>query len=158
MSPMDQRERFYDLLPSLIADDDRLVAVLAEVGAGYLDLCELGPAAERVVNVGIREQLLVGVAGGLALTGLRPIVHTFAPFLIERPFEQVKLDLGHQDVGAVLVSAGGSYDWPEGGETHFGPRDVALLDTLSGWTVHVPGHADELEVLLRSAARGDGRV
>jgi transketolase len=152
---MDQRERFYELLPRLLGEDDRLVAVLAEIGAAYLDP---GVVADRVVNVGIREQLLVGVAGGLALTGLRPIVHTFAPFLIERPFEQVKLDLGHQDVGAVLVSAGGSYDWPEGGSTHFGPRDVALLDTLPGWTVHVPGHADELEVLLRSAARGDDRV
>jgi transketolase len=155
---MDQRERFYDLLPALITDDERLVAVLAEIGAGYLDLSDIGAAADRVVNVGIREQLLVGVAGGLALTGLRPIVHTFAPFLVERPFEQVKLDLGHQDVGAVLVSAGGSYDWPEGGETHFGRRDVALLDTLPGWTVHVPGHADELEAFLRGAAHGDDRV
>jgi len=83
------------------------------------------------------------VTGGLALTGVRPIAHTFGAFLIERPFEQVKLDLGHQDVGAILVSAGGSYGWPGGGETHFGHRDVALLDTLAGWTVHVPGHPDE---------------
>ncbi len=158
MTTVDQRERFYDLLPDLVAGDERLVAVLAEIGAGRLDLSDIGPAADRVVNVGIREQLLVSVAGGLALTGLRPIVHTFAPFLVERPFEQVKLDLGHQDVGAVLVSAGGSYDWPEGGETHFGPRDVALLDTLSGWTVHVPGHADELETVLRAATHGDDRV
>jgi transketolase len=152
---MDQRARFYELLPKLLGDDDRLVAVLAEIGAGYIDP---GPVADRIVNVGIREQLLIGVAGGLALTGLRPIVHTFAPFLVERPFEQVKLDLGHQDVGAVLVSAGGSYDWPEGGETHMGPRDVALLDTLDGWTVHVPGHPDEAEALLRDAAGADGRV
>jgi transketolase len=152
---MDQRERFYGLLPQLLGDDERLVVVLAEIGAGYIDP---GPVADRVINVGIREQLLVGVAGGLALTGLRPIVHTFAPFLIERPFEQVKLDLGHQDVGAVLVSAGGSYDWPEGGETHMGPRDVALLDTLEDWTVHVPGHPDEAESLLRAAAAADGRV
>ncbi len=153
-----QRERFYRLLPHLLAGDDRLVAVLAEIGVAALDPAGVGAVADRVVNVGIREQLLVGVAGGLALTGLRPIVHTFAPFLAERPFEQVKLDLGHQDVGAVLVSAGGSYDWPEGGETHFGPRDVALLDTLQSWTVHVPGHPDEMEALLRTAARGDGRV
>ncbi|MCW2719537.1 transketolase [Pseudonocardia sp.] len=154
----DQRARFYRLLPHLLADDPRLVAVLAEIGAAHLDPADVGPLADRVVNVGIREQLLVGVAGGLALTGLRPVVHTFAPFLVERPFEQVKLDLGYQDVGAVLVSAGGSYDWPEGGETHFGPRDVALLDTLPGWTVHVPGHPDEAEALLRAAVQGDDRV
>ncbi len=89
---------------------------------------------------------------------MRPIVHTFAPFLLERAYEQVKLDLGHQGVGALLVSAGGSHDMPKGGETHFGRRDVALLDTLDGWTVHVPGHPDEMEALLRAEVSGRGRV
>jgi transketolase len=154
----DQRERFYRLVPRLLSEDPRLVLVLAEIGAAYLDRTMTAPVRERIVNVGIREQLMVGVAGGLALAGLRPVIHSFPPFLLERPYEQVKLDLGHQDVAAVLVSAGGSYGWPSGGETHFGSRDVPLLDTLDGWTVHVPGHPDEAEVLLRRAVAARGRV
>lgn len=152
----DQRERFYRLLPDLLAADPRAVVLLADIGAGYVDI----PAAvvDRVINLGIREQLLVSTAGGLALAGMRPIVHTFAPFLVERPYEQLKLDLGHQDAGAVLVSSGGSYDMASAGETHFGSRDVALLDTLDGWTVHVPGHADEAQAQLRAALPGDDRV
>lgn len=155
-TPPDLRERFYGLLPELLASDSRAVALLADIGAGYID----APAAvaDRVINLGIREQLLVSAAGGLALAGMRPVVHTFAPFLVERPYEQLKLDLGHQGVGAVLVSAGGSYDMAGAGETHFGPRDVPLLDTLEGWTVHVPGHADEAEAQLRAALPGDDRV
>lgn len=158
-----QRERFYRLVPELLGADDRLVCVLADIGVSALDTARRAdPNAaalrDRIINVGIREQLMIGVAGGLALAGMRPIVHTFAPFLIERPFEQVKLDIGHQGVGAVLVSARGSYGWPEGGETHFGHRDIALLDTLAGWTVHVPGHPDEAEHLLRRAAAGSDRV
>lgn len=155
---VDQRECFYRLVPELLAQDERIALVLAEIGVAYLEP-HLTPDVEpRVINVGIREQAMIGVAGGLALAGLRPIVHTFPPFLIERPFEQVKLDLGHQDVGAVLVSSGGSYGWPQGGETHFGQRDVALLDTLDGWTVHVPGHVEEVEWMLRSAASSEDRV
>jgi len=141
----------------LLDHDPRLAVVLADISAD-----QFGRAAARhpgrVINVGIREQLLIGVAGGLALAGLRPIAHTFSSFLIERPFEQVKLDIGHQDAGAVLVSSGASYDMPSMGRTHQAPGDVALLDTLDGWTIHVPGHPDEAEVLLRHASAGDGRV
>jgi transketolase len=153
-----QRERFYRIVPQLLAEHPNAALVLAQIGLGYLDPVSSAPVRDRIINVGIREQLMVGVAGGLALAGMRPIVHSFAPFLIERPFEQVKLDLGHQDSAAVLVSAGGSYNWPGGGETHFGYRDVALLDTLHGWTVHVPGHPDEAELLLRQAIAGQDRV
>ncbi|MFF3002980.1 transketolase family protein [Kitasatospora sp. NPDC057940] len=152
------RERFIDVTSRLLDEDPRLAVVLADISAAAF-----APAQQRhpdrVVNVGIREQLLIGAAGGLALAGMRPIAHTFASFIVERPFEQVKLDLVHQGVGAVLVSAAGSYDWPAGGRTHMSPGDVALLDTLPDWTVHVPGHPDEAEQLLRHAvADGDRNV
>jgi transketolase len=152
------RERFTTVVSRLLDEEPRVAVVLAEIGRdGFTEAARRHP--DRVVNVGIREQLLVGAGAGLALTGLRPVLHTFASFLVERPFEQVKLDLGHQDVGAVLVSAAASFDWPAGGYTHMAPGDVALLDTLDGWTVHVPGHPDEAETLLRHAvAAGDDKV
>jgi transketolase len=147
------RKRFYELAADALDDDPRVAIVLAEIGASELPL-----EHERVFNVGIREQLMVGVTAGFALEGLRPVAHSYAPFLVERPYEQVKLDLGHQDVGAVLVSTGASYDGARSGRTHQAPADVALLSALPGWTVHVPGHADELERLLRRALAGDDRV
>ncbi|MFG3269752.1 transketolase family protein [Streptomyces luteogriseus] len=152
------RDRFAPVVSRLLDEDPRVAVVLAAIGTdGFAGAARRHP--DRVVDVGIREQLLIGAAAGLALTGLRPVVHTFASFLMERPFEQVKLDLGHQEAGAVLVSAAASFDWPAGGYTHMAPGDVALLDTLDGWTVHVPGHPDEAETLLRHAvAAGDDKV
>ncbi|MGW0823484.1 transketolase family protein [Streptomyces sp. NPDC002845] len=152
------RDRFAPAISRLLDEDPRVAVVLAEIGRdGFAEAARRHP--DRVINVGIREQLLVGAGAGLALTGMRPVLHTFASFLVERPFEQVKLDLGHQDAGAVLVSAAASFDWPAGGYTHMAPGDVALLDTLDGWTVHVPGHPDEAEALLRRAVgAGDDKV
>ncbi|MDI3422834.1 transketolase family protein [Streptomyces luteolus] len=152
------RDRFARTVTELLDQDPRVALVLAEITRDRVEEAERRHP-DRVINVGIREQLLIGAGAGLALTGMRPVVHTFASFLVERPFEQVKLDFGHQGAGGVLVSAGGSYDWPAGGFTHMAPGDVALLDTLDGWTVHVPGHADEAETLLRQAvAAGDDKV
>lgn len=151
------RDRFIATADRLLDQDPRLALVLAEISKdGFQQTLARHP--DRAINVGIREQLLIGAGAGIALTGMRPIMHTFASFLVERPFEQVKLDFGHQGVSGVLVSAGGSYDWPAGGFTHMAPGDVALMDTLDGWTVHVPGHPDEAEALLRRAAAGDDRV
>jgi transketolase len=152
------REAFVKTVTELLDDDPRTALVLADITAA-----DFAPAIrthpDRAVNVGIREQLMIGVAGGLALTGLRPIAHSYATFLVDRAYEQIKLDLEHQGVGAILVSVGASYDSSSSGRTHHSPADVALFDTLgAGWTVHVPGHPGEVGPILRQAAGHDGRV
>ena len=146
----DMRTVFAEETSALLEEDPLAAVVLAEISA---DLFAKAAARhpERVLNVGIREQLMVSVGGGLALAGMRPIVHTYAPFLVERAFEQVKLDLAHQDVHAVLVSIGASYDAARSGRTHQAPEDVALMDSVPGFSVVVPGHPGEVPALLREA-------
>lgn len=146
----DMRTVFAETASALLDEDPLAAVVLAEISSDMF-----GKAAarhpDRVLNVGIREQLMVSVGGGLALAGMRPIVHTYAPFLVERAYEQVKLDLGHQGVHAVLVSIGASYDAASSGRTHQAPEDVALLDSVPGFSVVVPGHSAEVGTLLRGA-------
>jgi len=152
---MSSRQQFARTAADLVETDLSVALVYAEIsGQLFGDVEAVSP--ERVVNVGIREQLLVNVGAGMALAGMRPIVHTFAPFLVERVFEQVKLGFGHQDVGGVLVGLGGSFDNAASGRTHQSPGDVALMDTLSGVRIHAPSTADEVDVVLRRAVAGDG--
>jgi transketolase len=151
------RQRFVDVTSELLDTVGNLAVLTADLSAEMFSRARKRHPA-RVINVGIREQLLIGMTGGMSLVGMRPIAHSFAPFLIERPFEQIKLDLNHQGVGAVLVSAGASYDIASGGRTHQSPGDVALLSTLPDWSIHVPGHADEAEAMLRDAAVRDDLV
>lgn len=153
------REVFIAETAASLREDPRLALVLADISAGEGRFAKAAADhPDRVINVGIREQLMISVAGGLALTGIRPIAHSYAPFLVERAFEQIKLDFAHQGVSGILVSVGASYDWAEGGYTHFSPRDVALFDTIPGWTVQVPGHPDEVAAAFRAAVADDDGV
>lgn len=151
----DPRTQFGRTATDLLDEDLSTALVWAEISGRFF-----GGATrrhpDRVVNVGIREQLLVNVGAGLALTGLRPIVHTFGTFLVERAFEQVKLGFGHQGVGGVLVGVGGSFDASQAGRTHQAPGDVALMDTLPDVVIHAPGTAAETDEVLRRAVAGDG--
>ena len=153
---MAMRERFIDVVVDLLDEDPRVAVVLADISAGRLEAAS-EERPERVVNVGIREALMIGVAGGMALEGLRPVAHSYATFLVDRAFEQIKLDLVHQAAGgAILVSIAASYDAAEEGRTHQSPGDVGLLATLPGVAIHVPGHPDEVERILRHEAGRDG--
>lgn len=149
------RSRFAEVMPELLGTRDDIVLLIADLSAKILDKAAR-QFPDRVINVGIREQLMIDLAGGLALGGFRPVIHSFAPFLVERPFEQIKISLNHQSVGAVLVSAGASFDISGGGRTHQSPGDVALLNTLPDWTIWVPGHPDEAETALHRAVSSTG--
>jgi len=146
----DMRTAFGNTAEAILDSDPLAAVVVADISA---DMFAKAAARhpDRVLNVGIREPLMISVGGGLSLAGMHPLVHSYAPFLIERSYEQIKLDLAHQGGAAVLVSVGASYDVARGGRTHHSPGDVALLDTLPGFAVHVPGHPTEVPALLESA-------
>jgi len=130
----------------LIESDERLVVVLAEISTGYF---EGTSHPERVINVGIMEQTMTSVAAGMALEGFIPVVHSITPFLVERPFEQIKDDFCYQGLGGKFISTGASYDYSTEGMTHHGPGDVQILRSLPGMQIVVPGTATEFERLFR---------
>jgi transketolase len=151
----DPRTQFGRTLTDLLVEDLSVALVYAEISGRFFTEAERR-FPERVVNVGIREQLMVNVGAGMALTRLRPVVHSFGTFLVERAFEQVKLGFPHQGVGGVLVGGGGSFDASRSGRTHQVPGDVALIDTLPDVVIHAPGTSAETDEVLRRAVAADG--
>jgi len=149
------REQAMTTAVDLFQRDERVAIVMADISLDYLQ-----PAVDhdprRAVNAGIMEQSAVGIAAGFALEGFHPIVHTLAPFLTERPLEQIKVDFGYQGLGATFVSAGAAYDYGESGGTHHAAGDIQVLGSIPGLEVLVPGSAAETDALLR-ASYANGR-
>jgi transketolase len=145
-----------DTVCELFEQDGRVAVVLAEISVDRFDPAfRFDPA--RAVNVGIMEQTMVGVAAGYALEGFHPVIHTITPFVAERALEQLKLDFGNQELGALVITVGGSYDYGSEGTTHHSPGDVQALLTIPGAEVLVPGHAAEVRHLIRDTY-ADGRL
>jgi transketolase len=105
----------------------------------------------RFYNCGIAEANMMGVAAGMAMSGLRPVVYTIAPFTTTRCFEQIRVDACYHHVPVVIVGTGAGLSYAELGPTHHSLEDIAILRTLPGMNVLAPCDANELRVLLQKA-------
>jgi transketolase len=108
---------------------------------------------DRFINMGICEQSIIGVSAGMALEGLKPWVYTITPFLIERPFEQVKLDIDQQNVNVKLI---GFADYPTLGPTHSEINGKSLMKLFKNITSFFPKDGDETKMMIREAYKKNG--
>ncbi len=108
------RRKFGKLIDQLAKRDDKIYLLVGDIGYGIFDDFRKNHP-KRFLNLGICEQSLIGVAAGMSLEGIKPWVYTITPFLIERPFEQVKLDIDQQKANVKLI---GFADYPTLGPTH----------------------------------------
>lgn len=144
---MSMRKQFVTTVEQTLAQDARLVLLLGDIGVfGFQNAMQ--QHASRVYNIGILEPSTVGLASGLSKVGLVPVVHTIAPFLVERSYEQLKIDFGYQRLGGNFVSVGASYDYAALGCTHHCPGDVGVLLNIPGMEIVVPGTAQEFHALF----------
>lgn len=154
----DCRDAFVATLIDLAEHDARIVAVVNDsVGSS-----KLGPFGERfgdrMVNVGIAEQDMVGVAAGLANGGKIPFVSAASCFLTARAMEQIKVDAAYSQHHMVLCGMSPGMAYGELGPTHHSIEDLAWLRTIPGLTVLVPSDPLETAQAVRWAAQHDGPV
>ena len=146
------RRTFGKIISELADEDDKIYVLVSDIGYRVFDeFREKHPG--RFINMGICEQSIIGISAGMALEGLKPWVYTITPFLIERPFEQVKLDIDQQNVNVKLV---GFADYPTLGPTHSEINGKALMKLFNNITSFFPINGDETGVMTLKAYELDG--
>jgi len=133
------RRQFGKLINELANEDKKIVLLVGDIGYGIFDTFRKNHP-KRFFNMGICEQSLIGVASGIALDGLKPWVYTITPFLIERPFEQIKLDIDQQKANVKLV---GYADYPKLGPTHKELNGKKLMSLFKNIKSYFPKSSNE---------------
>lgn len=152
----DCRKTFAETLIALAREDERIVAVCNDsVGSSNLT----GFKAEfpdRMINVGIAEQDLVGVGAGLANGGMIPFVSAAAPFLTGRALEQIKADVAYSQARVVLCGQSPGFAYGELGPTHHSIEDLSWLRAVADLPVVVPADPAQTAQAVRWAAAQPG--
>lgn len=148
------RNAFADEITRQGAGDPRIVLLSGDIGNKLFDrFKQLAPG--RFLNCGVAEANMMSVAAGMALSGLRPVIYTIAPFTTTRCFEQIRVDVCYHKAPVVIVGTGAGLSYAELGPTHHSLEDLALLRSLPEMNVLAPCDEVELRLGLRAALQQD---
>ena len=141
------RREFSKVIVELAEKDESIVLIVSDFGYGIIDEFKK-QFPKRFFNLGVCEQSIISIAAGMALEGLKPYVYMITPFLIERPFEQIKLDIDQQNVNVKLI---GYADYPTQGPTHRELNAEYLMKLFRNIRSYFPKNSYETrEALMRS--------
>jgi transketolase len=129
----------------------------------YVVVADISPAGSmnkfraqyphRFINVGVAEQVMIGMCAGLAIKGCRPFAYTIATFSLYRPFEMVRVDLGYQNLPVTVVGMGAGVIYSNLGGTHQSQEDVAVAGAIPNMQIVAPCDPLECTEATRWCAR-----
>ena len=140
-----------------VADvDDRVVVLTADLASAgrTIDFARRHP--QRFFNMGVAEQNMVSVAAGMASTGLRPFVSTFAAYVALLCCEQVRTDLAYPQMPVVMLGHHAGISLGFYGTSHHALEDIGIMRTIAGLTVVCAADANELRAVIRASLDLDG--
>ena len=146
------RRKFGKLINDLASKDKKIFLLVGDIGYGIFDDFRKNHP-KRFINLGICEQSLIGFASGLSLEGYKPWVYTITPFLIERPFEQIKLDIDQQKANVKLV---GFADYPTLGPTHSELNAKKMMKLFKNINSFFPKNSKETEKFVLKSYKIEG--
>jgi transketolase len=140
------RKAFGKTIVKLAEKDPRIVLLTGDVEQEMDEFKEKFP--DRFFNLGLCEQAITSMAAGLAIDGMRPVVYSITPFVIERPYEQVKIDIDEQNLPVMLI---GYSDYPTHGPTHRPLNPERLATVFKNVQSYVPKSSFETEKAMLDA-------
>ena len=149
------RDAFVRVLLEEMAVNDRIVLITGDLGFGVLQpVWDCFP--DRIINAGIAEQGMIGMAAGLASTGRIVFVYSIGNFPTLRPLEQIRNDCAYPGLNVKVVCVGGGFVYGSLGMSHHATEDMAIMRALPGMTCFAPGDPAEAEAVTRTAIRTAG--
>ncbi len=144
------RRIFGKVIVELAERDENLILLIGDVEQAMDEYKARFP--NRFFNLGLCEQTMIGMAAGMALEGLRPVVYSITPFLLERPYEQMKLDIDQQNVPVILI---GYADYPTHGPTHRPLNAEGLTALFQNIKSYFPKNSEETrKAMIEAFERG----
>ena len=139
------RRTFREQLEVEMRRDSRIHLLVGDVGDGLFDSTRR-EFPSRVINPGAAEQLMMGMAVGMTMEGLIPVVYSITAFVLYRPFEFIRNYVDHEKIPVKLVGSGRNDDYGVCGFSHYACEDMKVMDVFSNIKVYRPEHKDEIDV------------
>jgi transketolase len=143
------RKAFGKTLVEIAEQDPLLVLLHGDVEQEMTEYKRRWP--DKFYNLGLCEQSIISMSAGMALEGLRPIVYSITPFVLERPFEQIKIDIDEQNLPVILI---GYSDYPTHGPTHRPLNAEILVKAFKNIRSFFPQNGSEARAAMLEAWRG----
>jgi transketolase len=148
------RNAFTDELTKLGDVDPRVVLLSGDIGNRLFDKFK-DKHPLRFLNCGVAEQNMMGVAAGMAMSGLRPIAYTITPFVTTRCLEQIRTDAAYHEAPVTIVAVGAGMSYAGLGPSHHSCEDISFLRSIPNMKVICPGDAWEVRAALRAVMKQD---
>jgi transketolase len=152
------RESYGNTLVELGKEHEDLVVLDADLAAATKTGVFKKEFPERHIDCGIAEGNMVGVAAGLATTGMVPFVSSFAMFVAGRAFEQIRNSVGYPHLNVKIGATHAGISVGEDGATHQCNEDIALMRTIPGMVVINPADDTEAKAAVKAAYEYEGPV
>ena len=155
---IETRESYGNALAELGAEHKDVVVLDADLAAATKTGVFKKAFPERFIDCGIAESNMMGVAAGLATTGLVPFASSFAMFAAGRAFEQVRNSIGYPHLNVKIGATHAGISVGEDGATHQCNEDIALMRTIPGMVVISPADDVEAKAAVKAAYEHQGPV